>query len=185
LRTKSRLPNLPSRFQVVCACQFRQPRRADMLSANGITAMLRFRDTLVPLAIAPLTGLIAILIFLAWNIPAREILFVALLLSAYVYGTVGVFALPILIFWPRTRRPSLVVGTLWGIAGVAGAYVAVVIAASLRDRQWLSVFTPDVFGFLVPFWIAGGLSGLTYSLLVRRRTGADWKSDVRRSSSAD
>ena len=72
-----------------------------------------FRETLRPLAIAPLVGLAVLMISVASQSGAR-ILFYALFVAPFCYAAATVFVLPIFWFVPRARQPSLVVGAIWG-----------------------------------------------------------------------
>lgn len=67
--------------------------------------------------------------------------------------------LPLLILFPRLRRPPLWLATVWG------ASVALVFAGLILGSRLMAIWSPSA---LARLCLAGAVSGLTYGLLARR-----------------
>jgi hypothetical protein len=150
-----------------------------------------FTETIQSLALAPLAGLAVLTFAMLMQAGTSQlphgpavlspglqphIVFLAPWLALYIapfcYGAAVLFVLPVLIMWPRLRRPSYAVAAVWG-AFAAWAAVAVL--------SWLQNLRPSVGQILrqmlMPpvepaalFGGAGAVSGVVYARLARRRS---------------
>jgi hypothetical protein len=122
---------------------------ADGRAKADVVTALPFRQTIRPLVMAPAGALavIGILTILEQNV--GPYLPIALLLTApFVYAAETIFVLPLIVLWPKSRRPNLAIGAIWG-ASVAWAFVLVlqavgwvparVVALPSTWREWQEV----------------------------------------------
>ena len=93
--------------------------------------------------------------------------YLALRIAPFCYASAVLLVLPILAIRPSLRRPSYVIGVIWG---VLSAWTAVVLFAwaigqgfpkTIPSQGWLN------------FGAAGAASGLLYTFVVRQRRHAE------------
>ena len=120
--------------------------------------MIRLRDTVIPLLLAPLAGATVIA---CWEYPrqGRFAILAGLATAPVCYVAQALLVFPVLCLWPQSRSPSLLVGAVWGalVAWCAGA----LLVPGIRDLR------PVVFAGVGS---AGVASGIVYALLVRSRS---------------
>ena len=133
------------------------------------SGVMRLRDTIRPLAFAPLAGLSVLTLGNAPQWGSATLIF-ALFRAPFCYAAAIVFALPILWLVPRSRTPGLVAGAIWG--GLAAWAAAGFVAPSFREWVRWEV----VLGYAT----AGVASGLLYAYLVRARShqNGSWNQPV-------
>jgi hypothetical protein len=145
------------------------------------------RQALRALAIAPLAGLAILVFVMLWDsrhasaypvppkLPAADMFllvpFIALRIAPFCFGAAAVFVLPGLLMWPRLRKPSYLVGGVWGFCATWATIVAV---AAILDRESISkVRLPQSLPPIGPsalFGFPGAVSGVLYSWLVRKQS---------------
>lgn len=116
--------------------------------ADAVTA-LPFRQTIRPLVIAPVGAVAVIGVFVVLEQSVGLYLPIVLLLTApFVYAAETIFVLPLIVLWPKSRRPNVAIGAMWG-AAVAWVFVLVlqtagwvparVVALPSTWREWQEV----------------------------------------------
>jgi hypothetical protein len=132
---------------------------------KSTTATVPFTRALGALAVAPLAGTAILAAPALMAGPA--FLFALLYVAPFAYGAAAVFVLPVLIVWPAARRLSYPIAVVWG---TFVAYAALLFLASLQVGG-LSVHASVLDAAAAIIWTAvpGGLSGMLYVWLVRRR----------------
>ena len=133
-------------------------------SEKSTGAAVPFTRALGALAVAPLAGT-AILAAPALS-AGPAFLFALLFVAPFAYGA-AVFVLPVLVVWPAARRPNYPIAVAWG---TIVAYAALVILTS-REAGGLRAHASVLDAAATIIWTAvpGGLSGMFYAWLVRRR----------------
>jgi hypothetical protein len=84
-------------------------------------ATIPFSQTIRPLVIAPAAALAVLGCYIVLLQHVGSYLFIVLLITApFVYAVEVVFVVPILWFWPASRRPGFAIGAMWGAAAAWG-----------------------------------------------------------------
>jgi len=130
---------------------------------------LPFRDTIRPLAIAPVAALTVLGGYMVLVQHVGPYLFIMLLIAApFVYAAEILFVMPLLWLWPALRRPSFTVAAAWGALAAWGFILALQTTAFFPPRfstlpstwrQWQD------FGLFCPPGVA---SGLLFAYLTRK-----------------
>ena len=131
---------------------------------------MRFRDAIGPLLVAPLAGAIVVLSPILRLTPAPGVWPLAVLaaiVAALCYAAEAVLVLPIMLVWPSTRRPSLLVAAAWGAVAACVASAVVRPKPTFGWSHWLQEYGRP--GTLLGFGFAGAVAGLTYAGIVRLR----------------
>src|SRR6476660_634881 len=103
---------------------------ADGHSKGGATAVVPFSRTTRPLVIAPAGALFVTGCFMVAQKNVGPYLPIVLLLVVpFVYLVELVFVVPILWLWPRSRRPSVAIGAVWGAAAAWGFVLLLAVGA--------------------------------------------------------
>jgi hypothetical protein len=121
--------------------------------------VIRLRDTVRPLLLAPLAGAAVVT---CWELPRQgiEAIFAGIVAAPFCYAAEVVLVVPILLLWTSSRSPNLLVGAIWG-ALVAWC------AAAIVTQEFHEMVRPVV---VAGFGSSGIASGVSYVLLVRRRS---------------
>jgi hypothetical protein len=101
--------------------------------------VVAFTDTIGPLALAPLAG-VAVLTYTTLRDAAGNWMiapYLALRIAPFCYGFTVLLVLPILAIRPALRRPSYLIGAIWGILS---AWTAVVLFAWAVGQLFRSRF---------------------------------------------
>jgi hypothetical protein len=134
-----------------------------MSQENGIA----FSQTIKPLALAPIAGLVILTGFTLRNSGMHGLTlapFLALRIAPFCYGAAVLFVVPILAIWPAMRMPTYSVAAIWGIfSGGAAILLLMWVLRQSARINWETVWA------MVPFSAARAVSGLFYAYLMRRR----------------
>ena len=150
--------------------------------------ILRLNDALPSLAVAPLAG-VAVLTFLMLLAAANTRLqprlgtlspadqpstvllvpYLALWIAPFCYGATVLFALPVLIMWPASRRPTYPVAVAWGTVAAWAAFAVVSWGDNLRPTVGQILTEMLNMAGLALYGGAGAATGLVYARLSRRR----------------
>jgi hypothetical protein len=90
----------------------------------------------------------------------------AAIVAAFCYAAEAVLVLPIMLVWPVTRRPSLLVAAAWGAVAACLASAVVTPRPTFGWWVWLHEYLRP--GVLLGYGLAGAIAGLSYAYLVKR-----------------
>jgi hypothetical protein len=124
------------------------------------TLVIRLRDTVIPLMLAPLAGATVVACWEYWENPGQWVYTILAGMAAepFCYAAEALLVVPVLWLSPQCRTPRLLVAAVWGV-GVAW-FVAACVTPGLRDLT-----RPVAAGF----GAAGAVSGLAFAFLARPR----------------
>jgi hypothetical protein len=136
-----------------------------------------FSQTIRPLVIAPAAALAVLGCYMVLIKNIGPYLLIMLLITApFVYAAEVVFVVPLLWLLPALRRPSFVVGAVWGAAATLG-FVSVLAIAAWHSRQpaWIAAPYRGFVPWTLRQWedvgltcLPGVASGLLFAHLTRK-----------------
>ena len=138
---------------------------------------MSFQDTIPALLIAPVGAMMVVTAQLLWSGMANPYIWIYWLFTALVcYAAEALFVVPLLVLWPRLRRPTSLVGAVWGVLVTWCTMAAVSFLPGPQNSLPRTDFHWSTLLGIGYFSMCGLLSGLVYSFasvrLIRTRVPA-------------